>query len=284
MAWFDDLELPGSTITGYFAHVAGDGPDDDNYPDVSTANGTVTLVPTARAVRHGGAWVGIRSVSGVIVEGEIWADETAELPLRVLATDADTGVENWGWTATVTIDGATLPKFTFRAPQSGVHLTGNDIIPVTGSPVEIVMPDLTGFVTIEDVYEVVNNANLGLDDTGARDMSGVWTGSNAPAWSVATIQRIGPVVSLSYMCTPTAADGYYKTFTIPNGFRLPSESHIQPIPQVSGTTLGPLPTWSTVAFGQDFLMKGDDTSTLHVGSANWLTSDPWPETLPGTPA
>ena len=116
MAWFDDLELPGSTITGYFAHVAGDGLADDNYPDVSTANGTVTLVPTARAVRHGGAWVGIQSVSGVIVEGEVWADETAELPLRVLATDADTGVENWGWTATVTIDGATLPKFTFRAP------------------------------------------------------------------------------------------------------------------------------------------------------------------------
>lgn len=285
MAWFDDLELPGSTITGYFAHVAGDGPDDDNYPDVSTANGTVTLVPTARAVRHGGAWVGIRSVSGVIVEGEIWADETAELPLRVLATDADTGVENWGWTATVTIDGATLPKFTFRAPQSGVHLTGNDIIPVTGSPVEIVMPDLTDYATIEDVHAAIGEANLGLDDTGARNMSGVWTGSGAPSWNSAILRRIGPIVSLTYTGVP-GAEGPGGSWPLPNGFSAP----VGVITAMQAASTGEvLPVASLVLTNSStsssyLIFNGTDTSTFHVGSTTWITTDPWPETLPGTPA
>lgn len=282
MAWFDDLELPGSTITGYFAHVAGDGPDDDNYPDVSTANGTVTLAPTARAVRHGGAWVGIQSVSGVIVEGEIWADETAELPLRVLATDADTGVENWGWTATVTIDGATLPKFTFRAPQSGVHLTGNDIIPVTGSPVEIVMPDLTDYATIEDVHTAIGEANLGLNDTGVRNMASAWSGGDAPTWANVTLHRVGPVVSLAYMARP-ASETAAPNFTLPPGFRRPTGSTYAPIVQMdTGLTL--LNALSVLIGGDLFTFRAADGSSYHVGSATWLTTDPWPETLPGTPA
>lgn len=283
MAWFDDLELPGSTITGYFAHVAGDGLDDDNYPDVSTANGTVTLVPTARAVRHGGAWVGIQSVSGVIVEGEIWADETAELPLRVLATDADTGVENWGWTATVTIDGATLPKFTFRAPQSGVHLTGNDLIPVTGAPVEVIMPDMGDYATMADVHQVVADADLGLNDTGARDMTSEWVGEGAPTWYSATLRRIGPVVSLSYTAVPSVA-GFSAQWDLPSGFA--GAVAFAPIPQASST--GPLlATASRIRTGAGasvFQFFGDDTTTLHVASATWITADPWPETLPGTPA
>lgn len=282
MAWFDDLELPGSTITGYFAHVAGDGPDDDNYPDVSTANGTVTLVPTARAVRHGGAWVGIQSVSGVIVEGEVWADEAAELPLRVLATDADTGVENWGWTATVTIDGATLPKFTFRAPQSGVHLTGNDIIPVTGSPVEIVMPDMGDYATMADVHQVVADADLGLNDTGERDMTSEWVGGGAPTWYWATLRRIGPVVSLSYTAVPSMT-GLSRAWYLPSGFS--GAVGFVPIPQASFT--GPLLATAsrirTAGGASMFEFFGDDTTTLHVASATWITADPWPETLPGTP-
>lgn len=282
MAWFDDLELPGSTITGYFAHVAGDGLDDDNYPDVSTANGTVTLVPTARAVRHGGAWVGIQSVSGVIVEGEIWADEAAELPLRVLATDADTGVENWGWTATVTIDGATLPKFTFRAPQSGVHLTGNDIIPVTGSPVEIVMPDLTDYATIEDVHTAIGEANLGLNDTGARDMTSEWGGDGAPTWYSAILRRTGPVVSLAYTALPSAT-GLSRYWDLPSGFA--GVVPFTPIPQASmtGALLATASRIQTVGGASFFQFFGDDTTTVHVASATWITADPWPETLPGTP-
>ena len=282
MAWFDDLELPGSTITGYFAHVAGDGPDDDNYPDVSTANGTVTLVPTARAVRHGGAWVGIQSVSGVIVEGEVWADETAELPLRVLATDADTGVENWGWTATVTIDGATLPKFTFRAPQSGVHLTGNDIIPVTGSPVEIVMPDLTDYATIGDVHTAIGEADLGLNDTGARNMDSVWTDTNAPQWLIVTLRRVGPLVSLSYLALAASASAR-PSFKLPSGFRRPAGSAYAPIVQMD-TSFALLGALSALVGEDRFSFGAADTSSHHVGSAVWLTTDPWPDVLPGTPA
>ena len=221
-------------------------------------------------------------MSGVIVEGEIWADETAELPLRVLATDADTGVENWGWTATVTIDGATLPKFTFRAPQSGVHLTGNDIIPVTGSPVEIVMPDLTDYATIGDVHTAIGEADLGLNDTGARSMASVWTGARAPQWLIVTLRRVGPVVSLSYMALAVSASAA-PSFTLPSGFRRPAGSAYAPIVQMDADLV--MLDALSVLVGEDrFSFSAVDTSSYHMGSAVWLTTDPWPDVLPGTPA
>lgn len=138
MEWFDDLNLPGSTVTGYFAWVREDGPDEDERPDLELANGAVTFTPTAPAVRTGDSWVGIRPVKARIFNGEIVTDSEDPLPLRILSTDADTGVDNWGWEARFDIDGANIKPIKFRAPASGVHLTGDGLIPITGNPVEVI--------------------------------------------------------------------------------------------------------------------------------------------------
>src|SRR5690625_3133829 len=138
MAWFDDLELPGSTVTGHFAFVHEDGPDEDDHPDIRLASGTVRFEPTAPAVKAGGAWIGIAPVEAELFEGELVTSEEDLRPPRILSTDADTGVENWGWRATFDIRGASIKPVTFKAPETGVHLTSGDLIPVTGSPVEVV--------------------------------------------------------------------------------------------------------------------------------------------------
>lgn len=148
MAWFDDLALPGSTITGWFGFVAADGPDEDEFPDVRFADGTVTLEPTAKAVRASGAWVGIEPVTARIFDGELVVSEEDPRPVRILSTDADTGVKGWGWKATFDIEGAMIRPITFRAPETGVHITGDALIPITGSPVEV----LTGH-TGKSAYE-----------------------------------------------------------------------------------------------------------------------------------
>lgn len=137
MAWFDDLNLPGATITGHFGFVRADGPDEDDRPDLTLASGAVTLTPTASSVRAGGAWVGISPVTARIFEGELVTGEEDPRPVRILSTDADTGVEGWGWTARFDIAGASIKPVTFRAPTEGVHLTGDSLIPITGQPVEV---------------------------------------------------------------------------------------------------------------------------------------------------
>src|SRR5690625_4888039 len=155
MAWFDDLELPGSTITGRFAFVHEDGPDEDDHPDIRLASGTVRFEPTAKAVKAGGAWIGIAPVEAEIFDGELIISEEDPTPPRILSTDADTGVENWGWKATFDIRGANIKPVTFRAPSDGVHLTG-DLIPVTGQPVEVVAGppgDSAYDVAVQNGYE-----------------------------------------------------------------------------------------------------------------------------------
>ena len=129
MAWFDDLELPGSTITGRFAFVHEDGPDEDDYPDVRLASGTVRFEATAKAVKAGGAWIGIAPVEAQIFDGELIADEDDPRPPRILSTDVEGGAEGWRWRATFSIPGADIKPVTFKAPESGVHLTEGDLIP-----------------------------------------------------------------------------------------------------------------------------------------------------------
>ena len=71
MAWFDDLNLPGSTIDGYFGFVTADGPDEDDNPDVMLADGTVTFTATTSAARVNGTWLGIKPVTAKIFEGRL---------------------------------------------------------------------------------------------------------------------------------------------------------------------------------------------------------------------
>ena len=182
MAWFDDLELPGSTVTGHFACVHEDGPDEDDYPDVRLASGTVRFEPTAKAVKAGGAWIGIAPVEAQIFDGEIIVDEDDPNPPRILSTDADVGVEDWGWKAIFDIAGANIKPVTFKAPKEGVHLTSGDLIPVTGHPVEVIAgPPGTSVVGIRDngdqtvtwLYSDGTESDPYEIGTGPRGVSGI---------------------------------------------------------------------------------------------------------------
>lgn len=138
MAWFDEFNLPGATIDGYFGFLRADGPDEDEHPDVELANGWVTFTATTPAARVNGAWLGIESVTAQIFEGRIVVSEEDPRPLRLLATDAPIGVADWAWKATFDLRGFTLAPLTFRAPRdTTVNLTA-DLIPIKSQPYQII--------------------------------------------------------------------------------------------------------------------------------------------------
>ena len=138
MAWFDELNLPGATIDGFFGRVTSDGPDEDDNPDVMLAGGTVTFTATTPAARVDGAWLGIEAVTAHIFEGRLIVSEENPQPVRLLATDANIGVADWAWKATFDIKGFTLAPLTFKAPRSTtVNLTA-DLIPIESQPYQII--------------------------------------------------------------------------------------------------------------------------------------------------
>ena len=138
MAWFDEFNLPGATIDGYFGFIRADGSDEDDYPDVILANGTVTFTATTEAARIDGAWLGIQSVTAQIFEGQIVISEEDPRPVRLLATDAPIGVADWAWRASFRVPGFQLNPLTFRAPRdTTVNLTA-DLIPIRSQPYQII--------------------------------------------------------------------------------------------------------------------------------------------------
>ena len=138
MAWFDEFNLPGATIDGYFGFIRADGSDEDDYPDVILANGTVTFTATTEAARIDGAWLGIQSVTAQIFEGQIVISEEDPRPVRLLATDAPIGVADWAWRASFRVPGFQLNPLTFRAPRdTTVNLTA-DLIPIKSQPYQII--------------------------------------------------------------------------------------------------------------------------------------------------
>ena len=134
----EELNLPAATIDGWFGFVSSDGPDEDDAPDVTLTNGTLRFVATTEAARVEGAWLGIEPVEARILNGRIVTDVEHQLPVRLLATDANIGVADWAWRATFDVPGFKLDPLTFKAPRdTTVNLTA-DLIPIKSQPYQII--------------------------------------------------------------------------------------------------------------------------------------------------
>ena len=134
----EELNLPAATIDGWFGFVSSDGPDEGDAPDITLTNGTVRFVATTEAARIDGAWLGIEPIEARILNGRIVTDVEHQLPVRLLATDANIGVADWAWRATFDVPGFKLDPLTFRAPRgTTVNLTA-DLIPIKSQPYQII--------------------------------------------------------------------------------------------------------------------------------------------------
>ena len=171
MVWFDDLNLPGATIDGFFGYVTADGPDEDDNPDVMLADGTVTFTATTPAARVDGAWLGIQAVTAQVFEGRLIVSEENPQPIRILATDANIGVADWAWKATFDIRGFTLAPLTFKAPRdTTVNLTA-DLIPIKTMPYQII--EGASIVDAENDTDAGKIRFLMSDGTATRWVPGV---------------------------------------------------------------------------------------------------------------
>lgn len=117
-------------------------------------------------------------------------------------------------------------------------------------------------------------------DTGSRNISDLMQSETVNVSGI-FIQRVGNLVSFSYMILPVSEDSAVTNMMyIPAGFRRPEKSLVKPVLQsnLSGMSLE-----NSILSGPDiFIFYGTNTENIYVGGEVWLTLDPWPETLPGS--
>lgn len=145
------FELPFGTVTGTYLVVRHDGTDEDQHPDVQPLNGTVTLTPTVPAGVLEGALAEIAPVPLRILGGQI-VDDDQEPGARILANDADMGVEDWAWRARVVFDDSTLrlkPRDFKVGTGETVSLTAG-YVPVESAPYQLVQGEPG-----ESAYEIM---------------------------------------------------------------------------------------------------------------------------------
>ena len=113
-------------------------------------------------------------------------------------------------------------------------------------------------------------------DTGRRDVTSLSTA----LFGSFTIQRIGSTIYIEAASSSfSMADGA-KIFTLPVGFRPTGLAYTQTPPYWSNDVLR---TVRIEGNGNVVVRGGLDTDLLNLGLA-FLTNDPWPTPLPGTPA
>lgn len=101
--------------------------------------------------------------------------------------------------------------------------------------------------------------------------------SNEPVY----LRRIGPSCTLTFNLVPSST--LSTLLTMPQGFRSVGSTYFggpSTILQRDGSVNG------AIYFDGPTIIKGRSQATLghHRGSMSWLSSDPWPATLPGSPA
>lgn len=137
-SWIDLITPPHGTVTGQFVAVSYDSADTDQSPDVQPFTGRVILTPTTPMGRIDAALAHIRPVTVRIFGGQVVDDE--DVPgVRILATDAEIGVEDWAWTARIELDGGPrLNPVTFKLPTDETVSLSTGIVPVESAPYQIV--------------------------------------------------------------------------------------------------------------------------------------------------
>jgi hypothetical protein len=112
-------------------------------------------------------------------------------------------------------------------------------------------------------------------DTGFRDIKPLL----ATGWTtgVIKVRRWGSMVHFVAvgLTAGSGATGSALTTALPVGFRPPNSS------PATGSVSGGV---GYITVGWDGQITGDTTTKTFSGTAVWTTTDPWPTTLPGTPA
>lgn len=176
MAFPEDITPAWATVEGRFVSIAWDGVDADLAPDVQPLNGTVTLTPTVTAGRIDSVLAQILTVTARIFAGQI-VDATDQPGIRILATDADIGIEDWAWTARFAFDsGLQVKPLTFLAPTGATVNLTSGIVPVDSAPYQLVQGEPG-----ESAYQVaVRNGYAGTEAAWLASLKG--EKGDTPTW------------------------------------------------------------------------------------------------------
>lgn len=183
-SWFDLIIPPYGTVVGQFVAVSYDSADPDLSPDVQPFTGRVILTPTTPMGRIDDALAHIKPVQARIFGGQLVDDE--DIPgVRVLATDAEIGVEDWAWTARIELDdGPRLKPITFKLPAGETVSLTSGLIPVEAAPYQIVQGKPG-----ESAYEVaVRHGYTGTEAEWLESLRGA-TGPEADTQAAITAYR-----------------------------------------------------------------------------------------------
>jgi hypothetical protein len=123
-------------------------------------------------------------------------------------------------------------------------------------------------------------------DTGLRLMpeSMMENGWTTNLGFLCTLRRVGSLVSISWNVRPPLPN-HDTIGMIPAGFR-PTVGEVNILTSTGATVstaymnilASPDGTW------RRYSGRSSDTTSVVAGSTTWVTTDPWPTTLPGTPA
>ena len=306
-------------VKAHMVSFLADGGDAGEIPDEIPLSGVITLTPQVDRVK----WPTtipprtaiIQSLRCPLIAGWLYPPGTPpEGPLPgtpgvvVVATDQPGGVPSVvQWTASFALEGVkNQPNpLTFNVPANGVvDLT--TVMPATPDPgtvqvtytvdrerAEAAADVAEGFAgDAETARDQAVTAAAALQDTGWRDVSSLLiNGWTAFAGQNPRIRRTnGGLVFLKGLIKPPPLGEFpetrFRALEIPIGFR----------PDFWNEYMPPIYTWDMPAtvlptrIYDNFLqVEAADTNKFAgvgwaIGGLFWFTGDPWPTTLPGTPA
>jgi len=314
MVWPDDW--PGTLVEAQFTSARGDGADLDRDPDmVPSGPGRVIFTPQVRTVgydgEHGKRIVSLHPFEAVVGDdGYLYTpDEYGQPGIRgiVLPSNNSDVVDEHDWTWRVTFD---IPNTTIRPTHIPTpHDHSVDIKDYLDSDanygVRVVVDTVAARETLTArdqtlaardetlAHGITVDTSVGTrvyvgdtmihGDTGWRDIGANLLDGWEPAANRVLIMREGNDVTLRLDTTRTSdASTFSNILDLPTGFNPAGRARIAPV-FITSSKQG----WFDNISGP--LRVRDLPSALSEGdritaTVKWITADPWPSSLPGTPA